>query len=217
MKKNSKFINGFVSVVAASLMTLSGANAATIPGAGKGTMPTFNKTLTTDVFTVRSQSWSNPEFGDMGWTHHSDWGYITAEKGQTVTITANSEVKGIHPGLTVWYRGDKDTADDNYVVDHFYIQNGDMSKVGAMTEDEPAVKIGNIVMKYVAHGYDVDQNTVNEPALKPKKDGISGRLIVSFKAPYSGTYMFTVGGFNPSSNITDHAAKNNVKVTVKIK
>ena len=104
-----------------------------------------------------------------------------------------------------------------YVLDHFYVQNGNMSKIGAMTEDEPAVKIGNLVMKYVIHGYDVDGNTVNDPDLKPKKDGVKGKLSLSFKAAKTGTYMFVVGGFNPDTNITDHAALNNIAVSVKTK
>jgi hypothetical protein len=230
------------------------ATAATIPGKGKGTIPTFTAVQTTAVFTAKSQSWSNPAFGDMGWTHHSGWGFFTANQGQMVTIMANSEVKGIHPGATVWYRGTEDliggvkpvkavkavaavaatdttpavaaveavagvsgSAPYDYVLDHFYIQNGNMSKIGAMTEDEPAEAIGNLVMKYVTHGYDVDGNTVNDADLKPKKDNVPGKLSLSFKAAKTGVYMFVVGGFNPDSNITDHAALNNIKVSVKVK
>jgi hypothetical protein len=247
-KNNSKVLGHLASIVAASLMAVSVSHAATIPGKGKGTMPMFTAVQTTAVFAARSQSWSNPEFGDMGWTHHSGWGFVTANKGQTVTITATSEVKGIHPGATVWYRGATDLADGikpikavkavpatdttpavvavpgvsgsapyDYVLDHFYVQNGNMSKIGAMTEDDPAVPLGNLVMKYVIHGYDVDGNTVTDTSLNPKKDNVPGKLTLSFKAAYTGTYMFVVGGFNPDANITDHAALNNIKVSVKVK
>lgn len=239
--------NRVILAAALSLAAIS-ATAATIPGKGKGTIPMFTAVQTTAVFAAKSQSWSNPAFGDMGWTHHSGWGFFTANKGQTVTITANSEVKGIHPGSTVWYRGATDLANGikpvkavkavaatdttpavtavtgvsgvapyDYVLDHFYIQNGNMSKIGAMTEDEPAAAIGNLVMKYVIHGYDVDGNTVNDADLKPKKDNVAGKLTLSFKAANTGTYMFVVGGFNPDSNITDHAALNNINVSVKVK
>lgn len=240
--------NRVILATALSLAAFS-ATAATIPGKGKGSMPTFtNVTTAPVVFTAKSQSWSNPAFGDMGWTHHSGWGFITANQGQTVTITANSEVKGIHPGATVWYRGATElvggvtpvkavkaapatdttpaveavtgvsgSAPYDYVLDHFYVQNGNMSKIGAMTEDEPAAAIGNLVMKYVTHGYDVDGNTVNDADLKPKKDGVKGKLSLSFKAAKTGTYMFVVGGFNPDANITDHAALNNIAVSVKVK
>ncbi len=231
MKKNNNNVLGrLASIVAVGLMAVSVGHAATIPGKGKGTMPLFTTVQTTAVFTAKSQSWSNPAFGDMGWTHHSGWGFVTANQGQTVTITATSEVKGVHPGSTVWYRGAEDaakgtfkadgtmaTAPYDYVLDHFYIQNGNMSKIGAMTEDEPAAKIGNLVMKYVIHGYDVDSNTVNDADLKPKKDGVPGKLTLSFKAAKTGTYMFVVGGFNPDANITDYAALNNIKVSVKVK
>lgn len=249
MKKNNKSVFGcVVFIVVVGLMAVFVGYAATIPGKGKGMMPTFTTVLTTAVFTAKSQSWSNPAFGDMGWTHHSGWGFVTANQGQTVTITTTSEVKGIHPGSTVWYRGATDLAGGvkpitavkaipatnttpavaavlgvsgsapyDYVLDHFYIQNGNMSKIGAMTEDEPAVSIGNLVMKYVIHGYDADSNTVNDVDLKPKKDGVPGKLTLSFKAAKTGTYMFVVGGFNPDANITDNAALNNIKVSVKVK
>ncbi|MDD5227668.1 MAG: copper(I)-binding protein CorA [Methylococcales bacterium] len=216
MKISNKVLGHFASVVATSLMAVSMSHAATIPEG----IAAFSKVVTSDVFTVKAKGWSDPAFGDMGWTHSSDWGTFTAEKGQTVTIVMTAADKGIHPGSTVWYRGDNDTAPDNYVVDHFYPQNANFAKFGA-TDEGDGTKLGNIIMKYVTHGYDLDKNTVTDAALKGKKDNVAGKLTLTFKAPYAGTYMFVVGGFNPDANITDDAEalkalhNVNVKVTVK--
>lgn len=212
MKVNGKALGRFVSVMAAGLMAVSVGHAATIPAG----ITTFSKVVTSDVFEVKDKGWSDPAFGDMGWTHSSDWGLFTAEKGQTVTIKMVADDKGIHPGSTVWYRGEDDTADDSYVVDHFYPQNANFAKFGA-TKEDTGDKLGNIIMKYVTHGYDQDKNTVTNAALKGKKDNVSGKLSLSFKAPYSGTYMFVVGGFNPDANITDHKAVYKVKVDLTVK
>lgn len=202
---NSQYIARFISVAAALLVT-SISQAATIPAS----IAKFNAKVTDDVFSTKSKSWRDPAFGDMGWTHSSDWGTIYAAKGQTVTIRAVAADVGIHPGITVWYRGKDDTATDNYVVDHFYPQNANFTKFGA-TDETSGSTLGNIIMRHAAHGYDVDDNTARVRSMNPIKDDVPGQLELRFKAPSSGRYIFVVGGFNPDAGI-DTTLKYNVNV-----
>jgi hypothetical protein len=212
MKINSKAVSRFLCVMAASLMTVSASYASTVPAS----IVAFDSTVTDDVFVVKARGWRDPAFGDMGWTHSSDWGTFKATKGQTVTITMKATDVGIHPGSTVWYRGANDTAPDNYVVDHFYPQNANFAKFGAVDEDTGA-KIGNIIMKHVAHAYDQDGNTnkIEAGKMGSIRDGVKGQLILSFEAPYTGDYQFVVGGFNPNKGV-DETLKYNVNVNVTI-
>jgi hypothetical protein len=208
-----------------------------------GTKPTtvfeFDNVNKNSTFSVTAKGWSDPAFGDAGWTHSSGWGKVTVKKGQTVTITAIADNKSVHPGSTVWYRGADDTADDAYVNDHFYAQNANIFKSKASDDsaapgaDGKPVSIGNIVMRYIAHNFDLDNNKVVDEngatdsekitTLKGKKDGVPGKLTLSFKARFDGTYMFVVGGFNPNSDyVATKGAdgkdlKESVKVSVSIK
>jgi hypothetical protein len=88
-------------------------------------------------------------------------------------------------------------------------------------------------MKYVAHGFDLDNNKVVDESgatdstqiafLKGKKDSVPGKFSMSFKAPYEGTYMFVVGGFNPNANYVattgadGKTVKESVNVSVSVK
>jgi len=208
MKANSKYAARFITLVAAGLLATSASQAATIPSS----IFEFTSAVTDDVFSVKSKGWRDPAFGDMGWTHSSDWGTVVAKKGQTVTIKMVAADAGIHPGVTVWYRGEDDTAPDNYVVDHFYPQNANFTKFGA-TDDTTGAAVGNIIMRHIAHGYDLDGNTKKVRVMNPIKDDVPGQLELSFKATRKGTYMFVVGGFNPDEGI-DTSLKYNVNVTV---
>ncbi len=208
--KANKTMNCFASVVAASLIAVSASYAATIPGS----ITLFDATTTDDVFSVKSKGWRDPAFGNMGWTHSSDWGAFHAEEGQNVTIKMVAPDQGIHPGATVWYRGADDTAADNYVVDHFYPQNANFAKFGATDEDN-VTKLGNIVMSYVLHGYDQDGNSLKAKSMNGKLDKVPGQLILKFKAPYTGDYIFVAGGFNPDANI-DTTLKLSYDINVKV-
>ncbi len=208
MKANSKYMASFISLVAVGLLAASASQAATKPSS----IFTFTPKATDDVFSVKSKGWRDPAFGDMGWTHHSDWGTVRARRGETVTIRMAAADAGVHPGITVWYRGVADTASDTYVVDHFYPQNANFAKFGA-TDDTSGEKLGNIVMRYIVHGYDADGNTKTIRSMKPIKDGVPGQLEVSFVAPRNGNYMFVVGGFNPDAGV-DTTLKYNVDVNV---
>jgi Copper(I)-binding protein CorA len=165
-----------------------------------------------NTFSVKSTSWRDPAFGNMGWTHNSDWGSFTASAGQSKTITLTSTVAGFHPGVTVWYRGTDDTAPDNYVVDHFYPQGGNFVEFGAKDETS-GIGIGNISMQIVSFGYDQDGHTL-KPGLNGLTDRISGKMTLTFKAAKAGNYIFVVGGFNPSANVSK-TTKQAVAVNVK--
>ena len=208
MKANH--IARFISLLAAGLLAAPASQAATIPSS----IFDFASGVTDDVFSVRSKGWRDPAFGDMGWTHSSDWGTVTAQRGQTVTIKMLAADAGIHPGITVWYRGEDDTAPDNYVVDHFYPQNANFTKFGA-TNETTGEKLGNIVMRHIAHGYDLDGNTKRVRIMNPIKDDVPGQLELSFKVRRTGTYMFVVGGFNPDASV-DTAVSYNVNVNVTV-
>ncbi|MDD5275763.1 MAG: copper(I)-binding protein CorA [Methylovulum sp.] len=210
MKANSKYMASFISLVAVGLLAASASQAATKPAS----IFTFNASVTDDVFSVKSKGWRDPAFGDMGWTHSSDWGTVQVKKGQTVTIKMAAVDAGIHPGITVWYRGPSDTAPNDYVVDHFYPQNANFAKFGAV-DDTTGDALGNIIMKYVVHGYDLDGNTKKVKSMNPIKDGVSGELEVSFTASRPGTYMFVVGGFNPDAGI-DSSLRYDVNVNLTV-
>jgi hypothetical protein len=198
-------------LIVASLLAASTTYAATIPGS----ITAFDAAKTNGVFVVGSKSWSDPAFGNAGWTHKSNWGTFHAEKGQIVSINLRAADVGIHPAASVWFRGANDTAPDNYVVDHFYVQNADLIKMGA-TDEGTSAKIGNIVMEHIIHGYDLDNNTAKVKKLNGKLDKIAGRLVLNVKIPYTGDYMFAVSGFNPDSNI-DTTKDYTINVTVKVK
>ncbi len=203
----------FISVGFLGLVFASAASAVTSPMMVGDFMAEPSQTLQT-----KAKSWSDPAFGDMGWTHNSGWGKFEATAGQLITIKAVSSNRNIHPGITVWYRGDADTIDDNYVADHFYPQNSNLFVMGAKDETTGET-LGNLVMKIIAFGYDKDKNTGSIeglPASAGKKDKVPGQLILNFKAKKTGTYMFVLGGFNPGPKTVDTAIKYDVVTDVTI-
>lgn len=206
----AKYKANLISLTVAGLLAASASQAATIPAS----ITKFTSTVTDDVFSVKSKGWRDPAFGDMGWTHSSDWGTLGAKKGQTVTIKLVAADAGIHPGMTVWFRGKDDTAADKYVVDHFYPQNANFVKFG-VTDETTGADLGNIVMRHVVHGYDRDGNTKGVKSMNPQIDNVPGQVELSFTAPRSGRYMFVVGGFNPDAGV-DAALKYNINVTATV-
>ena len=200
-----------VSMIATGLFTAASSQAATQPSA----INAFTAEVTEAVLSVKSKGWHDAAFGDMGWTHSSGWGSFSAYKGDTVRIKVTSTQAGLHPGITVWYRGIDDTAPDSYVVDHFYPQNANFVKIG-VTDETSGEKLGNIVMRHIVHAYDGD-NTVKVGRMKPIKDGVAGEVNVSFKAPknHLGQYMFVVGGINPDEGV-DTSLKYDMNVSVTV-
>jgi hypothetical protein len=207
-----KTISTLLSVAVISLMSVSASHATT----QASTVFNFSPAKSVDTFSVRASGWSDPKFGDLGWVHSSDWGTFNANKGQVVTITMASTEAGFHPGSTVYFRGANDTADDSYIPDVALTQTATMAKWGAANDDtgEP---LGDIVMQYITHGYDGDK-TVGAPALTFKKinDGVSGKLVLKFKAPQTGLYEFVTGGYKPAPFVNTKIA-HMVKVTVNVK
>jgi hypothetical protein len=224
MKISRKFIVNAVTF-ALAIAVASIAEAATQPASIKAfTVPTGpNITLN-----VKKSSWRDPAFGDMGWTHSSDWGKFTTKMAnKMVTIKLVSKVAGLHPAVTVWYRGKDDTAPDTYMVDHFYPQNANVYEKGA--KDETTNKaIGDISMKVAAYGYDGDghkdygldedgKKILTPPiGMNAVKDGKPGTLSLTFKAAKAGNYVFVVGGFNSAATV-DAAVKHGVVTTVSVK
>lgn len=207
-----KTMNYLLSAAVISLLSISAGYATTQPSSVFNFTPSAN----TDEFNVRASGWSDPKFGDLGWVHSSDWGTFNANKGQMVTITMVAKDNGLHPGSTVYFRGANDTADDSYIPDVALTQTATMAKWGA-TNDDTGEPLGDIVMQYVTHGYDGDKvpNTVS-PTFKKIKDGKSGRLVLKFKAPYTGLYEFVSGGIKPAPFVNTKVG-HIVKVTVLVK
>jgi hypothetical protein len=170
--------------------------------------------MTTATFSVRAKGWSDPAFGDMGWTHSCKWGHVQAQKGQHVRIVMRSHDRGVHTAGSVWLRTLADTAPDDYVVDTFFPQNANLVKYG-ITDNDTGANLGDVVMKNVAYGYDYDANSVLDRTLHPKSDNVNGKLVLNFTAPETGNYMFVVGGFNPDPNI-DTTVDHDVDVTVTV-
>jgi len=221
MKTNNKYKSSFIALVVAGLLASSASQAAVTPN-GTGPVNEFDSSNTDATFNVRVKSWRDPAFGDMGWTHHSQWGIVKdVKQNQVVTIKAVTDVAGFHPGMTVWYRGELDTASDNYVIDHFYVQNAQQYKLGA-TDETTGVDVGNIVMNFIAHGYDRDIDPLvgslpkAMPRMNGRVDNIPGQLTLKFRALKPGNYMFVVGGVNPDSAIATSTARHPVAVNVKV-
>jgi hypothetical protein len=208
MKINRQYIAHFITLMTAGLLASSASFAATVPSS----LFEFTPAATTDVFAVKVKGWRDPAFGDMGWTHSSDWGTVSALQGQTINIKLIAQDLGLHPGITVWYRGTDDTAPDNYVVDHFYPQNANFTKFGAT--DDAGVALGSIVMRHVIHNYDAD-GIKKIPNMGAKLDAVSGQLTLKFKAAQAGTYIFVVGGITPDATLST-SAKYNVDVSVNV-
>jgi hypothetical protein len=199
----------------AATTTLLLASTASFAASKPSTITAFTPESPKATFNVRGKGWSDPAFGEMGWTHSCKWGSFQAKKGQKVKLILKAKEKGLHPAATVWYRGIADTASNEYVVDTFYPQNGNIVKYG-ITDNDTGAELGDVVMLNMAYGYDADANSVVDKKLQPKKDSINGRLILKFTAPEDGDYSFAVGGFNPDMNI-DNTVGHDVNVTVIVK
>ncbi len=198
MTKTMKKIVGLALFATAGMLAASTSFAATsVSSAG---VFTFNKNRTTHAFDVRPHSWSDPAFGHQGWTHHARWAGVRARRGETVAIHLISRTAGVNPAATVWFRGARDTAPNHFVPDHFFHQLGDFSEAG-VTDEATGTSLGNIVMNYVAHGYDRDGNSLNFALFRPITDGTPGHLDLTFTAPRTGFYMFAVGAINPDAAI----------------
>lgn len=153
---------------------------------------------------VQASAWFKSAFGNAGWTHFSKWGYIKLKAGQKVNVSVQSNVAGLHPGITCWNekQGGK-YAPLNYFTGHSYIQFNDVI-VSNTTDETSGAKVGNFQMLLAANGYDRDGMTQTasipaNPSLNPIQDGVPGLVTVSFRAKQKGVYMCVVGGINPDN------------------
>ena len=73
----------------------------------KSVSQVFSEAIPTLPMDVNADSWYNLDMGFLGWTHTSRWGFVKLQKGKPVTIKVTTEISGLHPALSVWYRVDK--------------------------------------------------------------------------------------------------------------
>jgi len=181
------------------------------------TIAQFSAEQPTHTLNVRYKSWRDPAFGDMGWTHFSDWGSFQGTAGQTATLTLVSSNPDLHPGVTVWARCKADTAPDTYVTDHFYAQNAQQFELGAVDESTGQT-VGNIVMQIKNYGYDLDgvAKASKVVGLHGVKDGVPGRLVRTFPIGRTCNYLFVVGGIAPGAGASDSTARYPVDVTLSL-
>jgi hypothetical protein len=209
MRYNKKFKRLALISVAAGLFFANHLQAATALSTS-GTY-FFDKNNTSADMAVRAYSWYNLSMGYLGWTHHSNWGFVKLKKGKPVTIALTTEVSGLHPAITVWFRaGAKNAKKLAYMNAHKYKQFGDIYEPNAEATDEEnnPVKVGNIIMKFVTNGFDRDGMGDILPAeydqsqLYRVMDGAPGALTVTFTPPENGWYQFAVGAINPDIDST---------------
>jgi hypothetical protein len=231
MKYSNKLKGWALISVAAGLFFANPLQAAT---AISGTF--FDKDNTSADMDVRAYSWYNLSMGYLGWTHHSNWGFVKLKKDKPVTIALTTEVSGLHPAITVWYRaGAKNPKMLPYMNGHAYKQFGDIYEPNAEATDAEnnPVKVGNLVMKFITNGFDRDGMPDTLPVeydqsqLYRVMDGVPGKLTITFTPSENGWYQFVVGAINPDidsaaygtgpgSNGAGPATKHTVHVEVSI-
>jgi hypothetical protein len=204
MRYNNKFKRLALISVAAGLFFAAPLQAATALSSS-GTF-FFDKNNASADMAVRAYSWYNLSMGYLGWTHHSNWGFVKLKKGKPVTMALTTEVSGLHPAITVWYRaGAKNAKKLAYLNGHAYKQFGDIYEPNAEATDEEnnPVKVGNIIMKFITNGFDRDgmEDTLpveyDQSQLYRVMDGVPGKLTITFTPPENGWYQFAVGAINP--------------------
>ena len=181
----------------------------------------FNKTSTTATMSVKADSWYNLGMGYLGWTHHSNWGFVKLQRGKPVTITVTTSVPGFHPAVSIWFRPGKTKINSSiqYMNEHMYSQFKDIYEVKAIDADKGTV-LGKFQMNFVANAFDRDGMGETLPAsydqsmLNRIQDGTVGKVSLTFMPEESGIYQFVVGGINPDSGV-DKTKLYDVKATVK--
>jgi hypothetical protein len=189
-------------------------------------MKEFTPENATQTLSVRPKSWYDPTMGFTGWTHTSNWGYMKLKKGKPVTIIAETDVAGFHPGLTLWYRPQKKgLAPVDQMNAHSYNQFSNIYEVNALNTDDQAnpVKIGTIRMEYIANAFDRDSWSgtlaplsaeFDQSGLNRVLDGVPGKVSLTFTPQFNGVYQFVVGGINPDADKNLGNSLYSVEVTV---
>lgn len=193
-----------VAALAAAALLAPAANAATDLG---DMLIEFTADNASQMLMARPDSYYNLTMGYKGWTHQSGWGYAQLKKGKPVTITAQTSVAGLHPGITVWSVPQKDgLAPIHYAYDHFYGQYDSINAKGVTDETTKAV-LGDMVMNFITNGFDRDGMGETLPGAFDQSlvyrflDGVAGKVSVTFTPPVTGFYKFVVGGINPSGDV----------------
>ena len=190
----------------------------------KSVSQVFSEAIPTLPMDVNADSWYNLDMGFLGWTHTSRWGFVKLQKGKPVTIKVTTEISGLHPALSVWYRVDKKTTGEaaQYMNAHMYSQFKDIYESDAKDTDTPdGKKLGKFQMNFVANGFDRDGMEDVLPASYDQspiirlQDGVEGEVSVTFLPKESGVYQFVVGAINPGPGLsTDMMMQYPVTTTV---
>lgn len=193
-----------VAVLAATACLAPAAHAATDLG---DKLKEFTADNASQTLTARPDSYYNLTMGYKGWTHHSAWGYMELKKGKPVTITAQTSVAGLHPGITVWSVPQKNgMAPINYAYDHFYGQYDSINAKNVADETTKAA-LGDMVMNFITNGFDRDgmgealPGAFDQSLVYRILDGVAGKVSVTFTPPVTGFYKFVVGGINPAGDM----------------
>jgi hypothetical protein len=225
MKKTNKLRALTFAMATMGALTSLPSNAATTLNVG------FNFEITpsasSHVMNIRADSWYNLTMGYLGWTHHSNWGYMKLRKNQPVTITVDAtDIQGFHPGVTVWYRKQgRRFAPIEYVNAHSYSQSQDVMVQNATLDDDPVnpVNLGRIHMEFITNAFDRDGmgdvlgETYDQSAINKVLDGEPGKVSLTFTPPQNGFYQFVVGGINPDEDIdTSKAVSQRYPVSVEV-
>ena len=161
--------------------------------------------------------------GYLGWTHHSNWGFVKLQKGKPVTIEVKTDVPGFHPAVSVWFRVGKTTTNKSvqYMSDHMYSQFKDIYEADAKDTDTSGnvTKLGKFQMNFVANGFDRDGMDdvlpvhFDQSMLNRLQDGAAGKVSLTFIPKDTGIYQFAVGGINPDAGV-DMAKFHEVTTTI---
>ena len=183
----------------------------------------FSKVVSTHTMSVRADSWYNLGMGYLGWTHHSNWGFVKLQKGKPVTIEVKTDVPGFHPAVSVWFRVGKTTTNKSvqYMSDHMYSQFKDIYEADAKDTDTSGnvTKLGKFQMNFVANGFDRDGMDdvlpvhFDQSMLNRLQDGAAGKVTLTFIPKDTGIYQFAVGGINPDAGV-DMAKFHEVTTTI---
>jgi hypothetical protein len=172
-----------------------------------GELKEFTPDTATQQLQIRPDSFYNLTMGYKGWSHQSAWGYMQLKKGQPVTITAQTSVAGMHPGIAVWSVPQKDgMVPINYAYSMSY---GQYESINAknVVDDTTKAELGTMVMNFITNGFDRDGMGETLPGAYDQSlvyrilDGEAGKVSVSFTPPVTGFYKFVVGGINPAGDM----------------
>lgn len=221
MRFRKQALSGFAALSLAGALAAADVQAATEIASG---VTEFTPgTGATQVLNVRPDAFYNLTMGFKGWTHHSGWGYMKLKKGQTATITAETQVAGMHPGIAVWYAPQgKKYAPIKYAADHFYNQWSSIDDKNAK-DDTSEAPLGMLKLDFITNGFDRDgmgdmlPGEFDQSFVYRIMDGVEGKVVVTFTALATGYYKFAVGGINPGGDVAvEPGLKTKQPVTVTV-